>query len=66
MAAPTRSRAAKAITVTLPLAKETPGTVVYQDRSNAALAINTLYIRKDAFEGGQFPASVTVTVTPAS
>lgn len=49
------------LTVTLPLAKETPGTYCYKS-DDRDLALNTLYVKKSAFKKGA-PKSITVTVT---
>ena len=49
-------------TVTMTLKKETPGAVQYTDTTEGT-TVPTLYVRKDAFEDGIFPATIEVTVT---
>lgn len=48
--------------VTMTFDKETPGTVRYADATDGSV-LPILYLRKDAFTGGTYPATITVKVT---
>lgn len=52
------------IVVTLPLVRETPGTVVYALKDVGSEPVGQIYIRKTALEmtNREWPPSVTVTV----
>lgn len=50
------------VTVVLTQDKETKGAVRYSDDTEGSV-LPTLYVRKDAFPDGNFPATITVTVS---
>lgn len=50
--------------VTMTLDKETKGAVRYADNS-ADSVLPTVYLRKEAFDGGVFPQEITVSITAA-
>lgn len=60
--ADTATKSKTLTTAVLSFKKETPGTVQYQDDTEGT-AIPTLYVRKSAFGGQDYPAQIEVTVT---
>jgi hypothetical protein len=52
------------ITVTLEKSKETKGTYRF-DSPDPNAPITSIYVRKSAFESGQVPARITLTVAEA-
>lgn len=50
------------VVVTLTQVKETPGTFVFADET-PGVAVNRVYVRKDAFPGGKAPKTITLTVS---
>lgn len=62
MAARSATKSTTVLAVQMVLEKETPGAVRYADPTDGS-NLPTVYIRKDAFAGGVFPETVTVTVS---
>jgi hypothetical protein len=50
------------VTIEMTLEKETKGAVRYADTTEGSV-LPTLYVRKDAFEDGKFPQTITVTIS---
>ena len=60
----TKTAPAATRTIEMVLEKETKGALRYADATEGSV-LPTLYVRKDAFEDGNFPQSIKVTVEVA-